>query len=165
MAKNKEVKTNAMRILDREKIPYQHYTYECDEFVDALQIADMLSLPYEKVYKTLVTEGNSRNYYVFVIPIAKELDLKKAAKSVSEKSVSMIHVKEINAVTGYIRGGCTAIGMKKQYVTRIDSSARLLDTMIVSGGRLGSQIELKPEDLLRAAGAEYGDIVAEEISS
>lgn len=120
MAKNKESKTNAMRILEKEKIPYTHYTYECDEFIDGLQIADMLSLPYEKVYKTLVTQGSSRNYFVFVIPIAQELDLKKAAKSVGEKSVAMIHVKDINAITGYIRGGCTAIGMKKRYVTRLD---------------------------------------------
>ena len=135
--KNKEIKTNAM------------------------QIADMLSLPYEKVYKTLVTVGNSKNYYVFVIPIAAELDLKKAAKSVGEKAVSMIHVKEINAVTGYIRGGCTAIGMKKQYVTRIDRSAEGLEQVIVSGGRLGSQIELKPDDLCRAARAEFADVVME----
>lgn len=157
--KNKEIKTNAMRILEKEKIPYTQYTYECEEFVDALQIADMLSLPYEKVYKTLVTVGNSKNYYVFVIPIAEELDLKKAAKSVGEKAVSMIHVKEINAVTGYIRGGCTAIGMKKQYVTRIDRSAEGLEQVIVSGGRLGSQIELKPDDLCRAAKAEFADVV------
>lgn len=159
--KNKEIKTNAMRILEREKIPYTQYTYECEEFVDALQIADMLSLPYEKVYKTLVTVGNSKNYYVFVIPIAAELDLKKAAKSVGEKAVSMIHVKEINAVTGYIRGGCTAIGMKKQYVTRIDRSAEGLERVIVSGGRLGSQIELKPDDLCMAARAEFADVVME----
>ncbi len=159
--KNKEIKTNAMRILEREKIPYTQYTYECEEFVDALQIADMLSLPYEKVYKTLVTVGNSKNYYVFVIPIAAELDLKKAAKSVGEKAVSMIHVKEINAVTGYIRGGCTAIGMKKQYVTRIDRSAEGLEQVIVSGGRLGSQIEIKPDDLCRAARAEFADVVME----
>ncbi len=159
--KNKEIKTNAMRILEREKIPYTQYTYECEEFVDALQIADMLSLPYEKVYKTLVTVGNSKNYYVFVIPIAAELDLKKAAKSVGEKAVSMIHVKEINAVTGYIRGGCTAIGMKKQYATRIDRSAEGLERVIVSGGRLGSQIELKPDDLCRAARAEFADVVME----
>ena len=92
MAKNKEVKTNAMRILEKEKIPFTHYTYECDEFIDGIQIADKLSLPYEKVYKTLVTVGNSKNYFVFVIPIAEELDLKKAAKSVGEKSVAMIHV-------------------------------------------------------------------------
>ena len=159
MAKQKEVKTNAMRILESLKIPFTHYTYECDEFVDGLQIADKLSLPYEKVYKTLVTVGNSKNYFVFVIPIAEELDLKKAAKSVGEKSVEMIHVKDINAITGYIRGGCTAIGMKKQYVTRIDASAQALPTMIVSGGRIGSQIELAPEDLRKAARAEFAEIV------
>ena len=158
MAKQKEVKTNAMRILESLKIPFEHYTYECDEFVDGLQIADKLSLPYEKVYKTLVTVGNSKNYFVFVIPIAEELDLKAAARSVGEKSVEMLHVKDINAVTGYIRGGCTAIGMKKQYVTSIDSSAQALEKMIVSGGRIGSQLELAPEDLARAAGAEFADI-------
>ena len=163
MAKNKEIKTNAMRILEKEKIPFSHYTYECDEFIDGIQIADKLSLPYEKVYKTLVTVGNSKNYFVFVIPIAEELDLKKAARSVGEKSVAMIHVKDINAVTGYIRGGCTAIGMKKQYVTRVSDMAKEQKTIIVSGGRIGSQIELKPEDLLRACRGEYGDIVAEKI--
>ncbi len=160
MAKNKESKTNAMRILEKEKIPFSHYTYECEEFIDGIRIADKLSLPYEKVYKTLVTEGSSKNYFVFVIPVAGELDLKKAARSVGEKSVAMIHVKDINAVTGYIRGGCTAIGMKKQYVTRLDESAREQETIIVSGGRIGSQIELKPEDLLRACKGEYGDLIA-----
>ena len=160
MAKNKEIKTNAMRILERQKIPYQIMTYECDEFVDALKIADQLGLPYEKMYKTLVTIGSGKNYFVFVIPIHRELDLKKAARSVGEKSVAMIHVKEINAVTGYIRGGCTAIGMKKQYVTRIDESAEKLETMIVSGGKIGAQIELKPEDLRRASGGEFADIIA-----
>ena len=156
---NQAPKTNAMRILQSMKIPVSSYTYECDEFVDAIQIADMLKLPYEKVYKTLVAEGHSRAYYVFVIPIAEELDLKKAARSVGEKSVEMIHVKDINAVTGYIRGGCTAVGMKKQYVTRIDRSAQALPAVIVSGGRLGMQIELAPEDLRRAAKAEFADIV------
>lgn len=160
MAKNKESKTNAMRILEKEKIPFSHYTYECEEFIDGIQIADKLSLPYEKVYKTLVTEGSSKNYFVFVIPVARELDLKKAARSVGEKSVAMIHVKDINAITGYIRGGCTAIGMKKQYVTRLDESAREQETIIVSGGRIGSQIELKPEHLLRACKGEYGDLIA-----
>ena len=160
MAKNKEIKTNAMRILEKEKIPYTHYTYECDEFIDGLQIADMLSLPYEKVYKTLVTQGSSRNYFVFVIPIAQELDLKKAAKSVGEKSVAMIHVKDINAITGYIRGGCTAIGMKMQFVTRLDESARDQESIIVSGGRIGSQISLKPDDLLKACRGEYAQITA-----
>lgn len=159
MAKNKEIKTNAMRILEKEKIPFTHYTYECDEFVDGCQIADKLSLPYEKVYKTLVTEGAGKNYFVFVIPVAEELDLKKAAKSVGEKSVSMIHVKDINAVTGYIRGGCTAIGMKKQYETRLDAAAKEQETIIVSGGRIGSQIELKPEDLLKVSRGEFADIV------
>jgi len=159
MAKQKEVKTNAMRILESMKIPYEHYTYQCDEFVDGLQIADMLSLPYEKVYKTLVTVGNSKNYFVFVIPIAEELDLKAAARSVGEKSVEMIHVKDINQITGYIRGGCTAVGMKKQFVTRIDSSALNQQKMIVSGGRIGSQLELKPQDLARAAKAEFADVI------
>ena len=156
----KELKTNAMRFLDKSKIPYTVNTYECDEFVDGIQVADMLGLPHEKVYKTLVTVGNSKNYFVFVIPIAEELDLKKAAKSVGEKSVAMIHVKDINAITGYIRGGCTAIGMKKQFVTRLDESAKSQETIIVSGGRIGSQIELKPDDLLRACKGEYADIIA-----
>ena len=160
MAKQKEIKTNAMRILESMKIPFTHYTYECDEFVDGIQVADMLGIPHEKVYKTLVTVGNSKNYFVFVIPIAEELDLKKAAKSVGEKSVAMIHVKDINAITGYIRGGCTAIGMKKQFVTRLDESAKSQETIIVSGGRIGSQIELKPDDLLRACKGEYADIIS-----
>lgn len=159
MAKQKEVKTNAMRILESLKIPFRHYTYECDEFVDGLQIADKLSLPYEKVYKTLVTVGSSKNYFVFVIPIAEELDLKAAARSVGEKSVEMIHVKDINAVTGYVRGGCTAVGMKKQYVTRIDSSAQAQETIIVSGGRIGSQLELSPHDLAGAAKAEFAELI------
>ncbi len=159
MAKQKEVKTNAMRILESLKISFTHYTYECDEFVDGLQIADKLNLPYEKVYKTLVTEGNDKNYYVFVIPIAEELDLKAAAKSVGVKSVEMIHVKDINKITGYIRGGCTAVGMKKQYVTRIDSSAKGNPTIIVSGGRIGSQVELAPDDLCKASKGEYADII------
>ena len=159
MAKQKDIKTNAMRILETMKIPFRHLTYECGEFVDGIQVADMLGLPREKMYKTLVTVGNSKNYFVFVIPVAEELDLKAAARSVGEKSVEMIHVKDINAVTGYIRGGCTAIGMKRQYVTRIDSSAGGLPEVIVSGGRIGSQLVLAPEDLARAAKAEFADVV------
>ena len=158
MAKCKEIKTNAMRILETQKIPFTTHVYECDEFIDGIQIADMLSLPYEKVYKTLVTQGNSKNYYVFVIPIAEELDMKKAAKSVGEKSVAMLHVKDINAVTGYIRGGCTAIGMKKQYITRIEQAAKNLEQIIVSGGKHGTQLELAPDDLCKASNAEYADI-------
>ena len=160
MAKSKEIKTNAMRILDARKISYKAYSYECEEFKDSIQLADMLGLPYEKVYKTLAAQGSSKNYFVFVIPINAELDMKKAAKSVGEKSVAMLHVKDINAVTGYIRGGCTAIGMKKQYTTRIDSSAQKLEKMIVSGGKLGMQLELVPTDLADAAGAEFADIIA-----
>ncbi len=147
-----------MRILDVMGISYTSYTYECEEFVDGIQIADMLSLPHEKVYKTLVAQGSSKNYFVFVIPIEAELDLKKAAKAVGEKAVAMLHVKDIHAVTGYIRGGCTAIGMKKQYVTKVAACAAALPAIIVSGGRLGSQIELQPENLLKAARAEYADI-------
>lgn len=158
MAKKAEVKTNAMRILDTMHITYTAKTYECEEFKDGIQIADMLGLPHEKVYKTLVTIGVSRNYYVFVLPIEEELDFKKCARAVGEKAVEMIHVKDINQITGYIRGGCTAVGMKKQYVTRIAESARELTTIIVSGGKLGVQLELAPEDLLRAAHAEYADI-------
>ncbi|MBO5347039.1 MAG: Cys-tRNA(Pro) deacylase [Lachnospiraceae bacterium] len=160
MAK-KENKTNAMRILETMKIPFETHTYECDEFIDGIQIADMLGLPHDKVFKTLVTVGASKNYFVFVIPIAEELDMKKAARSVGEKNVAMIPVKDINQVTGYIRGGCTAIGMKKQYVTRVAEEAILQDTIIVSGGKLGMQIELKPDDLLQAAGAEYADLLKE----
>ena len=146
MAKTKEIKTNAMRILESMKIPYAHLTYECDEFTDGLQIADMLSLPYEKVYKTLVTSGSMgekqpRNYYVFVIPVAQELDLKAAARSVGVKSVEMIHVKDINKITGYIRGGCTAMAG----ISLISFS--------------GSQLELNPQDLARATGAEFADII------
>lgn len=161
MAKEKEIKTNAMRILEKEKIPYQAMTYECEEFIDGITIADKVGLSYELVYKTLVTQGNSKNYFVFVIPIAEELDMKKAARSVGEKSVEMLHVKDINKVTGYIRGGCTAVGMKKQYVTRIDSSAKNLDIMYVSGGKLGVQLSLKPEDLLNVTHAEFADIIKE----
>ena len=159
MAKN--TKTNAMRILETMGIPFETYTYECDEFVDGIQIADMLGLPYDKVFKTLVTVGASKNFFVFVIPIAEELDMKKAARSVGEKNVAMIHVKDINQVTGYIRGGCTAIGMKKQYVTRVAEEAILQDTIIVSGGKLGMQIELAPDMLLQAAQAEYADLLKE----
>lgn len=159
MAKEKEIKTNAMRILEKEQIPYQKYTYECDEFTDGIAIADLLGLPYEKTFKTLVTVGKTKIYYVFVIPIHEELDLKKAARSVGEKSVEMIPVKELNGVTGYVRGGCTAIGMKKKYQVVVDCSAKELDTMIVSGGKLGMQIELKPDDYEKASHCSFQDII------
>lgn len=162
MSKEKEVKTNAMRILDRNKIKYKVNTYDCGEFIDGVHIADMLGQPYESSFKTLVTVGKSKNYYVFAIPIAAELDMKKAAKAVGEKSVEMLHVKDINAVTGYIRGGCTPLGMKKQYVTVVDSSAEQFDEIIISGGCLGSQIVLDPKDLIKVTRGKFEAITAEE---
>ena len=157
----KEVKTNAMRILDRNKIKYEINLYECKEFIDAVDIADRLGQPYESSFKTLVTVGKSGEHYVFVLPIAMELDLKKAASVVGEKSLSMIAVKEITALTGYVRGGCTALGMKKAFRTVIDSSAKQFERIIISGGRIGAQIILAPDDLAKAANAEFADILAE----
>lgn len=156
--KEKEVKTNTMRLLDALHVAYRHYSYECHEFVDARHTAEALGLPEEKMYKTLVTEGAPRQYYVFVIPISAELSLKKAARAVGVKAVAMLPVKDITAVTGYVRGGCTALGMKKKYPTVIDSGAETLPEMVVSGGRLGCQIELSPLDLCRAAEASFADV-------
>ena len=159
--KEKDVKTNAMRILDKNKITYSVNTYQCDEFIDGVHIADMLGQSYDVSFKTLVAVGKSKSYFVFALPVDKELDLKKAAKAVGEKSVELLHVKDINAVTGYIRGGCTPIGMKKQYKTVIHSTALNHSKIIVSGGRLGSQIELSPIDLAKVTGAEFVDIIME----
>ena len=156
--KEKDIKTNAMRILDKNKIPYQVNTYECEEFIDGIHVADMMGQSYDQSFKTLVTVGKSGEHYVFAIPIDRELDLKKAAKAVGEKSVEMIHVKDINQITGYIRGGCTPIGMKKNYVTVLHSSILTLDEVIISGGRIGSQIQLKPDDLIRVTNAKVEDI-------
>ena len=155
----REVKTNAVRILDRNKIDYELKQYECDDFKDGVSIADMLGQSYDMSFKTLVTVGKSGKYYVFAIPVDKEMDMKKAAKSVGEKSVEMLHVKDINAVTGYIRGGCTPIGMKKNYPTVINESAKEHEKIIVSGGRLGLQIILKPDDLLKVTNGKYEDII------
>ena len=156
--KEKDIKTNAMRILDKNRIPYQVNTYECEEFIDGIHIADMLGQSYDQSFKTLVTVGKSGEHYVFAIPIDRELDLKKAAKAVGEKSVEMIHVKDINQITGYIRGGCTPIGMKKNYVTVLHGSIRTLNEVIISGGRIGSQIQMKPDDLIRVTNARVEDI-------
>lgn len=161
MAK-KEPKTNAMRILEKEKIQFEIHRYECEEFTDGVAIADTLGQPHEKVFKTLVTEGKSKEYFVFVIPIAEELDLKKAARAVGEKAVEMIHVKDINKVTGYIRGGCTAIGMKKDFYTVVDESARNLETLIVSGGKRGTQVELNPADYLKACRGSTADLIKDK---
>lgn len=155
MAKTKEVKTNAMRILERMKIPFETHTYECDEFIDGKQTADLLGFPHEIMFKTLVTVGADKAYRVFAIPIDEELDLKKAAKAAGCKSLAMIHVKELLGITGYVRGGCTAIGMKKNYPVFMDETALQYPKIIVSGGRIGSQIELTPQDYQKACGAVF----------
>ena len=156
----KEVKTNAMRILERLKIPYELNLYTCEEFVDAVAVADMLGQPYASSFKTLVAKGKSGGHYVFVIPIAEEVDLKAAAVAVGEKSVALIPVKEINALTGYVRGGVSPLGMKKAFPTVIACSAQAFSTIIISGGRLGAQIFLSPQDLARAVNATFAAICA-----
>ena len=158
MAKAKEVKTNAMRILERMKIPFTTHTYECDEFIDGKQTADLLGFPHEIMFKTLVTVSPNKSYFVFAIPIDEELDLKKAAKAAACKSLSMIHVKELLGITGYIRGGCTAIGMKKNYPVFMDASALNYEKIIVSGGKIGAQIELAPQDYQKACGAVFCEL-------
>lgn len=161
MAKEKEIKTNAMRMLDKLKLQYKVHTYECDEFIDGVHIAELLGGDCASCLKTLVTKGKSGNYYVFALPVDKELDMKKCARAVGEKSLEMVHVKDINAVTGYIRGGCTPIGMKRQYKTVIHSSAQDFEQIIVSGGKLGAQLELTPQDLAKACQAVFEDIIAD----
>ena len=151
MAKDKAIKTNAMRILEKKKIPFKVNYYSCDEFIDGMHIADKLGQSYEISFKTLVAVGKSKEHYVFVLPVHRELDLKKAAKSVGEKSVELLHVKDIKDVTGYIRGGCTAIGMKKQFRTVIHSSCLEYSEIIISGGALGVQLFISPENFLRAS--------------
>lgn len=156
----KETKTNAMRILERQKIPYELLTYECDDFIDGIHVADKTGTPYEQSFKTLVMEGKSGAYYVFVVPIAEEVDRKAAAKAVGEKTVDMIHVKDIQKVTGYIRGGCSPIGMKKQYVTVFDQSAERFSEIYVSGGRIGTTLKVGVEGLLKASGGFLAPITA-----
>lgn len=155
----KETRTNAMRILERMHLPFTCQTYECKEFTDGIETADRLGLPHEQVYKTLVTAGKSGSHYVFVIPIEEELDFKKAAKAVEEKSLEMLHLKDLTGVTGYVRGGCTCIGMKKQFPTVIYEGAQKLEAMYVSGGRVGLQLKLSPEVLKKAAGASFADVI------
>ena len=157
--KDKDIKTNAMRILETLGVKFEVITYECDEFIDGVTVADQLGQPYESSYKTLVAVGKSGGHYVFVVPIAEELDLKAAARAVGEKSVELIHVKDIFALTGYIRGGCTPIGMKKAFPTVIHESAAEFDTIIISGGRIGAQILLAPADLVKVTRAKLADII------
>ena len=156
----KELKTNAVRILDRNKISYELLTYECDEFIDGLHTAEATGAPVEQSYKTLVMQGKSKKYYVFVIPIAEEVDLKAAARAVNEKSVEMIHVKDLTAITGYVRGGCSPLGMKKAFPTVIDSTAEQYKAIYVSGGRIGTSIRLNPLDLARVTNATFAYVLA-----
>lgn len=155
----KEVKTNAMRFLDTKKIKYDFQAYQCDEFIDGVHTAEKLGQPLEETFKTLVAQGKSGAYYCFLIPVAEELDLKKAAKSVGEKSVELLHVKDITKVTGYVRGGCTPIGMKKQFMTVVNSSAESLERFYISGGKIGMQIHLSPSELVTAINGKFEDIL------
>lgn len=156
----KEAKTNAMRILEKNKVHYEVLTYECDEFIDGLHTAKKTGAPVEQSFKTLVLKGKSGQYYVMVVPIANELDLKKAAKAAGEKSLDMIPVKEINQITGYIRGGCSPLGMKKQFPTIIHETAEKYDKIYISGGRIGTTISLDPEKLRSITGGNYADITS-----
>lgn len=154
-----EIKTNVMRILEKEGIEYIAHEYpHGKEAVDGVSVAKLLGQNPEYVFKTLVTKG-SKDYYVFAIPVAEELDLKKCAKSVGEKSVEMIHVKDITKVTGYVRGGCSPIGMKKHYKTTFHITAQEIPQIIVSAGRIGSQIDLKPSELIRLTDGQCADII------
>ena len=163
MAK-KEEKTNVMRILDQRKIPYTARFYEDEAGPEGtreygVHVARALGQDPARGFKTLVARGASKGIYVFEVPVAENLDLKKAAKAVGEKSVAMLRQKELLPLTGCVHGGCSPIGMKKQYPTFIQATARDLDQITVSGGRIGLQITLAPEDLRRAAGAEFADVI------
>ena len=159
MNMSKEVKTNAMRMLDKHHIRYDMIQYECDEFIDGLHTAEKTGAPVEQSFKTLVAQGKSKQYYVFVVPIAEEVQLKQAAKVAGEKSVELIPVKEITKITGYVRGGCSPVGMKKQYKTVFDESVLTQQMVYVSGGRIGTQVCCAPADLIRAARAATAKII------
>ena len=156
-------KTNVMRALDQKKVRYTPHEYPHGaEAVDGVTVAGLIGAAPEQVFKTLVTRGASKSIYVFVIPVAEELDLKKAAKAVGEKSIAMIHVSELTALTGYVRGGCSPIGMKKQYKTVYHESALEQQTIIVSAGRIGSQVELEPNALATLTRGQFADIITED---
>ena len=157
-----EQKTNVMRILGQKKIKYTAHEYpHGEDAVDGVTVARMTGRDPACVFKTLVTRGASKGIYVFVIPVVEELDLKKAAKAVGEKSIAMVHVSEINALTGYVRGGCSPIGMKKQYKTVYHSSILSQDTVLVSAGKIGQQVELSPADLIGLTRGDTANIVTE----
>ncbi|EOU1739870.1 Cys-tRNA(Pro) deacylase [Clostridium perfringens] len=156
MAKDKKLKTNAMRILDSKKVLYEMLSYESEDGkIDGISVAHKIGVDEENVFKTLVAQGTSKELYVFVIPVAEELDLKNAAKIAGEKKVEMIAVKDILKYTGYIRGGCSPIGLRRPYKTFIHESAKALDFMIVSAGKIGHQIKLNPNDLVNVVEGEF----------
>ena len=156
-----EEKTNVMRVLDQKKIPYTPHSYPHSEgeAVDGATVAAILGRDPGEVYKTLVTRGASKANYVFVVPVLSELDLKKAAKTAGEKSIEMIHVKELTPLTGYVRGGCSPIGMKKRLKTFIDVSAQSRAAILVSAGKIGYQVELSPDALAGLIGGRFADVV------
>ena len=154
-----EDKTNVMRVLDQKKVPYKPHQYpHGSDAVDAETVAALIGADPAAVFKTLVTRGASKTNYVFVIPALAELELKKAAQSVGEKSIDLLPLKELTPLTGYVRGGCSPIGMKKRFRTVIDEAALLRDALIVSAGRIGHQVELKPEALAELIGAAFADV-------
>ncbi|MBE5921027.1 MAG: Cys-tRNA(Pro) deacylase [Pseudobutyrivibrio ruminis] len=152
-------KTNVMRVLDAKKISYESHSYEPDATMTGEEIAGVLGEPAEKVFKTLVTQGKTGAYYVFVVPVVEELDLKKAAKAAGEKSIAMIKQKDLLGLTGYVHGGCSPIGMKKQFPTFIHETATGYDKVFVSAGKVGFQIELSPADLIKVANIKPADLV------
>ena len=154
----KESKTNAMRVLEAAGVSFDYRIFPCEQALSGVEVAELLNLDPDRVFKTLVTQGKTGEHYVFMIPVAEELDLKKAAVSVGEKAISMIKSKELLPLTGYVHGGCSPIGMKKLFVTRLDETAQLFDTITFSGGRIGCQIELAPDDLNLVVPLEYADL-------
>ena len=153
-----EQKTNVMRILDQAKISYNHYCYADTGAISGLEITEVLNQNPDRVFKTLVTVGKSKEHYVFVVPVSSELDLKKAAKSVGDKSVEMVKSKELLPLTGYIHGGCSPIGMKKFFKTVIDESALNFDSILFSAGKIGYQVEIAPNDLKKIIKFDYADL-------
>ncbi len=157
--KAKEEKTNVMRLLEQAKVEYSHYCYADTDAISGVEVATVLGQNVDKVFKTLVTVGKSKEHYVFVIPVAEELDLKKAANAVGEKSIAMVKSKELLGLTGYIHGGCSPIGMKKVFQTVIHQSAEDFDTIIFSGGKIGYQVEVSLEGLRKVIAFETADII------
>lgn len=160
MAKQKKsAKTNAVRILEKEQIPYELMEYDVnDGHLDGVSVAEKTGQAAESVYKTLVTIVSPSELFVFIVPVAEELDLKKAAKAVGVKKLDMLPLKDLTKETGYVRGGCSAVGMKKKYPTVIDVSAESLEQMVVSAGKPGLQMKLTPADLAKAAAASFFDV-------